>query len=372
MEAYRILAINPGSTSTKVAMFEDETCLLKQTVNHSAEQLADFSTVSDQLPYRLETVLQVLNEKGIRLEGTDAFVGRGGGLQSCSGGVYRVNTVMLQHASSGKYGGNHPAALGCQIANSLCLRYGGQAFIVDPPDTDEFCNEARITGLSDCFRTSHIHALNQKETARRVAKELGLYYENANFIVCHIGGGVSVTAHLQGQMVDSNDIINGEGPMAPTRSGALPAVQFMDLCYSGRWTRDEMYKRLTKTGGFVDHLGTSEVLDIIPRIERGDQYAELIYNSFIYQIAKEIGAMAAVLRGRIDAIILTGGISHDEALCNSLRDRIGFLAPVLVRAGEFEMEALAAGALRVLQGIELPKVYTGEPVFVDFEALKSE
>lgn len=366
--AYKILAINPGSTSTKIAVFDGEQEVFKTNVVHEAADLAKYATVADQLDYRVETILGVCGENGVDLADCDAFVGRGGGLDSCPGGTYEVNEKMLEHARRG--GGNHPAALGSQIANKFAGQYGKRAFIVNPPDVDEFQDVARVTGLSDVFRTVSIHALNQKETAIRVAKDLGKTYDAANFIVCHIGGGVSITAHCQGKMIDSNGIINGEGPMAPTRSGALPAVPLIDLCFSGKYTRDEMYKRITKSGGFVDHLGTSDAIEVNQMIDAGNKYARLVYDAFQYQIAKEIGSMAVALKGKVDAIILTGGISHDKGLVASLTEQVGWIAPIEVRAGEFEMEALAAGGCRVLSGEETAKTYTGEKVFTDFSYLK--
>ena len=366
--AYRVLAVNPGSTSTKIAVFEGDKEIFKKNVAHEAADLAKYATVSDQLEYRVDTILAACQEQGVDLATCDAFVGRGGGLNSCPGGTYAVNDQMLAHARRG--GGNHPAALGSQIAQKFASQYGKPAFVVNPPDVDEFQDVARVTGLHDVFRTVSIHALNQKETAIRVARDLGKTYETSNFIVCHIGGGVSITAHCRGRMIDSNGIINGEGPMAPTRSGALPAVDLIDLCFSGKWTRDEMYKRVTKSGGFVDHLGTSDAIEVNQMIERGNRYAKLIYDAFQYQIAKEVGAMAVALKGQVDAIILTGGISHDKALVANLTEQVGWIAPVEVRAGEFEMEALAAGACRVLEGQEQALTYTGEKVFTSFDALK--
>lgn len=356
-----ILAVNPGSTSTKIALFRDEEPVFKENVVHDAQTLAAFPQVCDQLDYRVDTILAACAAAGVDLSRCDAFAGRGGGLNSCQGGTYRVNDTILAHARRG--GGNHPAALGSQIAQKFALRYGKPAFIVNPPDVDEYCDEARVTGLKDVYRNASTHALNQKETAIRMAAQLGRNYEDCNFIVCHLGGGVSITAHKKGRMVDSNGIINGEGPMAPTRSGALPAAEVVELCYSGQYTKAEMMKRITKSGGFVDHLGTSETLEVTEKIRQGDQYAALIYRAFQYQIAKEIGSMAAVLRGEIDAIVLTGGISHDQTLRKNLKAMVGFLAPVYAFPGEFEMEALAAGARRVLTGQETEKVYTGEPVF---------
>jgi butyrate kinase len=367
--AYKILAVNPGSTSTKIAVFEGDNEVFKKNVVHEAADLAKYATVADQLDYRVETILAACKENGVDLATCDAFVGRGGGLDSCPGGTYAVNAKMLEHARRG--GGNHPAALGSQISQKFATQYSKPAFIVNPPDVDEFQDVARVTGLHDVFRGVSIHALNQKETAIRVAKDLGKTYETANFIVCHIGGGVSITAHCHGKMIDSNGIINGEGPMAPTRSGALPAVDLMDLCFSGKYTREDMYKRITKSGGFVDHLGTSDAIEVNEMIAAGNKYAKLVYDAFQYQIAKEIGAMAVALKGQVDAIILTGGISHDKGLVANLTEQVGWIAPIEVRAGEFEMEALAAGACRVLSGEEEAKTYTGEKVFVNFDYLKN-
>lgn len=370
MNKQKIVAINPGSTSTKIAVFLNEQMIAGETVVHDAAELARFADVSDQLEYRRDTILHFLQKRSIRLDDCAAFAGRGGGLVSCEGGVYEINEKMIEHASSGKYGGNHPARLGVLIAGGFARQFGARAFIVNGPDTDEFCDEARVTGFADIFRASHIHALNQKQTAVIAAKELGVDYACANFVVAHLGGGVSVTAHRSGKMMDSNDIIDGDGPMTPTRSGALPARELMDLCYSGRWTREQMYQRLTKRGGFVDHLGTSEMTEVVKMVNSGNRYAALVYNAFIYQVAKSIGAMAAALDGRVDAILLTGGIARDTGLVKRLTDKVGFVAPVYSYPGEFEMEALAAGACRVLIGAETAKVYTGIPVFSNFNSLK--
>ena len=359
----KILAINPGSTSTKIALFDGDEILYKVTVPHDAQELSKFPTTASQLPYRRETILSALHEAGVDLSGCVAFSGRGGGLQSCEGGTYEVNAAMLQHAKSGKYGGDHPAALGCQLAHEFAEQYGARAFVVNPPDTDELCQEARITGLAGVYRTASTHALNQKETAIRVCRQDGRDYHSSNLIVVHLGGGVSITAHQNGRMIDSNGIVNGEGPMAPTRIGTIPVKTVLSLLCSGQKTTEDFLSLLTKTGGFVDHLGTSDMLEVKRRIDEGDEYARIVYHAFVYQIAKEIGAMAAVLCGKVDALIFTGGIAHDETLVALLKERVGFIAPIKVCAGEFEMEALAAGALRVLRGEETAKVYTGIPPF---------
>lgn len=358
-KAYRIFAINPGSTSTKIALFENDAKVFAATLEHDASELAGFDKLSEQLPYRREKILQALSERQLTLRGTDAFVGRGGGLAPLVSGTYTINDILLKHARE-CFAGVHPATLGAQLAYSFAEEFGGKRFVVTPPDVDEFCDLARITGIKGVYRESRIHALNQKEIAIRYAESIGRKYDSLNLIVAHIGGGISVTAHRKGMMVDSNDILNGDGPFAPTRCGSISVSALLKLDPA------EVKPKVTKAGGLVDHLGTSDTREVKRRIEAGDKYAKLIYDAMIYQIAKQVGAMAAVLRGEIDAIIFTGGISNDNYLTDELKGYIGFLAPVAVMPGEFEMEALAAGALRVLRGEEQAKEYTGVPVWTGF------
>ncbi len=359
---YRVLAINPGSTSTKVAIFENDEEIFSADVSHEAAKLREFPEISDQFPYRKETILAELAKAKISLQGMDAFAGRGGGLVGLEGGTYIVNEILLHHARIG-FTVKHPATLGSQLAYDFAKTYGGKAFVVNPPDVDEFEPVARISGLADVHRESRVHALNQKEVAIRYAKDMGRRYEDLNLVISHIGGGVSVTAHRKGRMVDSNDIYNGDGPMSPNRAGGIPATAIIRMCYSGRYSEREMHDRITKTGGLVDHLGTAEVIEVLERIKSGDAYAKLIYDALIYQIGKNIGAYAAVLKGDVDAILLTGGIAHDDYLVGQITDMVKRIAPVKVYAGEFEMEALAAGAYRVLSGEEQGKIYTGTPVW---------
>lgn len=362
----KILAINPGSTSTKIALFEGEKLLFKCNVAHDAETLSRYPDLETQMPYRRDTILKAVTEAGHTLEGCAAFSGRGGGLESCESGVYEVNEKMLEDARSGKYGGSHPAALGSQLACEFARQYGGRAFVVNPPSVDEFQDLARITGIAGVYRGYNTHALNQKETAYRVCQDRGWDYRQVNLIVAHIGGGVSVTAHRKGVMVDSNDNISGEGPMAPTRIGTLKVKTAMDLLASGQVTAEEFKALRTGAGGFVSHLGTSDMLEVEERIAAGDSYAKLVRDAFCYQIAKEIGAMAAVLKGKVDLIILTGGISHDQEVVAQLEEYAGFIAPFEIRAGEFEMEALSNGALRALRGQEPVRCYTGISPFSGF------
>ena len=341
----KIFAINPGSTSTKIALFEDDRMVFSRNVSHDAEELKKFKEIRDQFPYRKETILKELADAGQTLENTDAFVGRGGGLVNIVGGTYTVNDKLLEHART-CFTVKHPATLGAQLAYDFARTYGGQPFVVNPPD------------------------LNQKEIGIRYAASKGKKYADMNLIICHIGGGISVTAHQKGKMVDSNDIAQGDGPMAPTRCGALPVKDVVKMCFSGKFTEREMYDKITKTGGLVDHLGTSDAREVCRMIEQGSAYAKLIYDAMIYQIAKTAGSMAAVLCGEVDGIILTGGIAHDKYLVEQLTRRLQFIAPITVMAGEFEMEALAAGARRVLLGEEPALEYTGKPVWNGFDAEK--
>jgi butyrate kinase len=365
MKKYRIFAINPGSTSTKIAMFEDDTTLFSVNVSHDADVLKTFPEISDQFEYRRQTILEEVEKAGYSLEGVDAFVGRGGGLVSMPGGTYTVNDILFEHAKVG-FTVKHPATLGPQLAKYFAEQYGAKAYVVNPPDVDEFNDLARVTGWKGIYRESKIHALNQKEIGIRYAQSQGKKYDEVNLLICHIGGGISVTAHEKGKMVDSNDIAQGDGPMAPTRAGAIPVKDVVKECFSGKYTEKQMNERITKTGGLVDHLGTSDAREVGAMIKAGNEYAKLIYDAMIYQIGKYAGSMAAVLHGKVDAIILTGGISYDQYVVDKLTEMVGFIAPVVVMAGEFEMEALAAGALRVLRGEEEAKEYTGKPVWSGF------
>ena len=362
---YRLFAINPGSTSTKVALFEDDREIFSVNVTHDAARLKDFAEIADQLPYRRETILNELSKRGLSLDGTDAFIGRGGGLVGCDGGTYEINEALLHHARIG-FSVKHPATLGSQLAAEFAATYGGRAFVVNPPDVDEMDEVARICGLASAARESRGHPLNQKEVAIHYAASIGKRYEDLDLVVSHIGGGVSVTAHRQGRMVDTTDVVNGDGPFAPTRAGSVPGAALIRMSFSGTYTQRQMMDYLTRNGGLVDHLGTAEVLEVKERIKGGDGYAKLVYDAMIYQIGKSIGAYAAVLHGQVDAILLTGGIARDAYLVEKVREMVGFIAPVVAMPGEFEMEAMASGARRVLTGEEQPKTYTGVPVWSGF------
>lgn len=361
----KIFAINPGSTSTKIALFEDGNQVFSKNVSHDAFQLAQYETISDQLPYRKETIEQLLTTDGISLSGVDAFVGRGGGLLPLEGGTYEIDDLLLSHAVIGANGIAHPAQLGPQLARAFQTIYGGKAFVVNPPDVDELQDLSRLTGIAEVYRTVHLHALNLKETAIRHAQSLGKQYEDCNFVVCHIGGGISVSAHRKGKMIDGNDIVGGEGPMAPTRCGAVPVAGL--LRYSEGHTSKELKALCTATGGFVSHLGTSDALEVYNRGLAGDKKASLIWDTMIYQIVKYIGAMATALHGNVDGILLGGGIVKSENLVEQIKAACSWIAPVSAYPGEFEMEAMASGAERVLKGTETSKQYTGVPVWKGFD-----
>lgn len=367
MNIYKIFAINPGSTSTKVALFENDKEIFSSNVSHDANKLAEFKEISAQLPYRKETIINILKEKNISLEGTDAFVGRGGGLLPLEGGTYEIDEILLDHATRGANGVTHPAQLGSQLANEFCSEYGGKGFVVNPPDVDEYQDLARVTGIKEITRSSHIHSLNQKETAIRHAVAIGKKYEDCNFVVCHIGGGVSVAAHQKGKMIDGTDTVGGEGAMAPTRCGALPSAPLIRMCYSGNYNEKQMLAMCTKTGGFVDHLGSSDALDISNRAAAGEEYPKLVWDAMIYQIIKSIGSMATVMHGKVDGILLGGGMVYNKDLVAQITEACSFIAPVSPYPGEFEMEAMASGAIRVLEGEEVAKKYSGVSTWQGFK-----
>lgn len=361
---YRILVINPGSTSTKVGLFEGETCVFSKNVSHDAQRLAQIGDVSSQLPYRRDMIMGILDENGVDLSTIDAFVGRGGGLLSLEGGVYSVDETLLNDARRGANGVQHPAQLGSQLAHELAASCGKPAFVVNPPDTDELCDDARMTGIRGVYRNVHLHALNLKETAIRHAKAMGRRYEDCDFIVCHIGGGISISAHQHGRMIDGYDIVGGEGPMTPTRAGAVPVVAVLD--YLKDHDSAETRRLCQRSGGFADLLGTSDALEVCRRAEEGDEAAARAWSAMEYQIVKYIGSMATVLHGDVDGILLGGGMVHNQGLVAYVRDSCGWIAPVTAYPGEFELEAMAAGAIRALSGEEEVKRYSGKPVFSGF------
>ena len=368
MKEYKVLTINPGSTSTKIALFKGEECLFSKNVAHDASELAKFENISDQLPYRRNMIMDLLKEAGITIDDVDVFVGRGGGLLAIEGGTYDVDELLLEHARTMANGVIHPAALGPQLAAEFASVNGAKAMVVNPPDVDELQDVARMTGIKGVYRTMHLHSLNLKETAIRHSKNvLHKKYEDANYVVCHIGGGISVSAHRKGKMVDGNDIVCGEGPMAPTRCGSISVSNLLGYMKKNGYGVDDVKGLMTKSGGFVSHLGISDAIELNERAANGDKYAQMVWDAMIYQIEKWIGSMAAVLHGQVDGILLGGGMVHNKDLVQQITDACSFIAPVYAYPGEFEMEAMAAGAIRVLEGEEQLKKYSGKPCWTGFE-----
>lgn len=354
---FKILAINPGSTSTKVALFEGERELWNITQRYDVNTLKAFPNVMAQEDFRLSEIELVLKQQNTALEEIDAFVGRGGVLRPIPGGTYAVNEKMLDDLRSCRYGA-HASNLGAPIAWRLASESGGKpSFIVDPVVVDELADIARISGLPEAPRRSIFHALNQKFMARRLAAELGLDYENAKIIVTHMGGGVSVGVHDGGHVIDVNNALEGDGPFTPERAGILPNCGFIDMCYSGSYTFEQVQRKIAGDGGMVAHLGTNDLREVERQIRSGDERARLVYEAMAYQIVRAIGASATIVNGKVDAILLTGGIAHSKAFVELIKDRVSFIAPVYVRPGEEEMQALVQGALRVLRGVEAAKEY---------------
>ena len=326
-----------------------------------------YENLSQQLPYRKDMIRKLLDEAGFGLSDVDVFVGRGGGLLAMDGGTYAVTDLVLDHARSCANGVIHPATLGPQLANEFAEEYGAKAMVVNPPDVDELQDLARMTGIKGVYRVIHLHALNLKETAIRHSNTvLHKKYEECNFIVCHIGGGISISAHRAGKMIDGYDIVGGEGPMAPTRCGDISVANVLAYIAKNDISVKEMKSLLTRRGGFVSHLGISDAIELTKRAKNGDKYADMLWNTMIYQIEKGIGAMAAVLHGKADGVLLGGGMVHSDDLVKQITESCSFIAPVTAYPGEFEMEAMAAGAIRVLSGEEELKEYTGQLVWNGF------
>lgn len=356
---YRILVINPGSTSTKIALFKDEEPVFSVNISHPAEELAKFPKIIDQYDFRKEIILKELESRGERVESLSAVVGRGGLLRPIPSGTYIVTEKMLEDLRAG-VNGEHASNLGALIADAIARPLGIPAYIVDPVVVDEMDPIAKVTGLPFIKRKSILHALNQKRIARIAANDLGNKYEEANLIVVHLGGGISVAAHKKGRIVDVNNALNGDGPIAPERAGSLPAWQLVELCFSGKYTKDEIKKLLAGKGGVIAYLGTNDMRVAEEMVNKGDQKAKFIMEAMAYTVAKWIGMMATVLEGDVDAIVLTGGLAYYKDFVSWVERRVKFIAPIRVYPGGDEMRALAEGALRVLRGQEMAKIYEDE------------
>jgi len=358
MTNYKILTINPGSTSTKIAVFEDENQIFEETLRHDVDVIGKYNFVVDQYEFRKDIIISALEKNNIKLEELDAVVGRGGMLKPIESGTYEVNEAMLNDLKQAKYG-EHASNLGALLAYEIAKSIGKKAYIVDPVVVDELDDVARISGLNLIERKSVLHALNQKAVARRFAKETHRKYEDLNLIVTHLGGGVSVGAHKKGRVVEVANALDGDGPFSPERTGGLPVGDLISLCFSGKYTKEEIKKMLVGKGGLVSYLGTNDAREVVKKIQNGDKYAELIFYAMAYQISKEIGACAAVLKGEVDQIILTGGIAYNETFTTWIKEMVGFIAPITIYPGEDELKALALGGLRVLNDEEKAKEYIG-------------
>jgi butyrate kinase len=358
MEKQLILAINPGSTSTKIAVFDIYSNKIFQTsIKHSAEELAPYKSIVDQYEFRKKVVLETLKEAGIEINSIKVVVGRGGLVKPIPSGLYEVNEAMKEDLRKGVLG-EHASNLGGLIADDIAKEIpGAKAFIADPVVVDEMDDIARISGHPRFQRISIFHALNQKAIARLHAKSQGKNYDDLNLIVAHLGGGISVGAHRKGRVVDVNQALDGEGPFSPERSGTLPVGALAKLCFSGEVTYDEVKKMITGKGGLVAYLGTNDALEVENRVKSGDAYAKLIYEAMAYQVSKEIGACATVLKGEVDAILITGGIAYDKIFVDWIKERVAFIAPVYVYPGEDEMQALAYNGISYLKGEITPKQY---------------
>jgi len=363
---YRIFIINPGSTSTKLSLFENDKNIYTTDVFHDSKILLSFPTINDQLDYRMKVIYDFLKEDHIDLTGIDAVVGRGGGCYAVPGGIYQIDERLIADTRAARGGLYHASMLGVQMANEVHQKYGGIMIMMDPPVVDELCDDARITGLKGVYRRAVSHALNLKATARTHAKRMGKRYEDCNFIVCHIDGGISVTAHEHGRMIDGNDAGGGEGPFTPTRMGSL-AVTDGRRVLLGRSDR-EIRDLCSQAGGLSSWFGTSNSDKVHRMVEDGNETAVRVWNAMIYQIIKWIGMMSTPLKGQVDAILLTGGLLRFPEIGKRIEESCSFIAPVYQYPGEFEQEAMAAGAMRILTGEEQVKTYPGKPVWSGFDS----
>jgi len=354
--SFKLLIINPGSTSTKIGVYEDETPLLIETLRHSTEEIGKFNSIYEQLEFRKAIILDILRDRSFDLSTLDAVIGRGGLLKPIEGGTYKVNEAMLEDLKVG-FLGQHASNLGGILANEIAKGLNIPAYIVDPVVVDELQEVARVSGIPEIQRVSIFHALNQKAIAKKYAKDINKKYEDINIIVAHLGGGISVGAHKNGRVIDVNNALDGEGPFSPERSGSLPVGDLIKLCYSSKYTYEEIKKMINGKGGFVAHLNTNDARAVAKAMNEGDKKAELILNAMAYQVAKEIGKCAAVLCGKVEAIILTGGIAYGTEIVELIKERVKFIAPVVVYPGEDELLALAQGGIRVLSGEEEARNY---------------
>ncbi len=352
------LVINPGSTSTKLGVFKNEEMVLEDVVRHNKNEIDKYANIADQKDMRTELIMQMIEKSGLDLSTFDAIIGRGGLVEPIDSGVYRVNERMLYDLTHSTAAA-HASSLGGIIAAEIAQKFDKPAFVVDPIVVDEMDPYAKLSGMPGIERRSVFHALNQKAVARRCAADMGKKYEDCRFVVAHMGGGITIGAHRYGRVIDVNDGLAGEGPFSPERTGAIPAEPLIRMCFSGAYEEKELLDKVSRRGGMSAYLGTHDLRACERLIKEGDDYAALVLESMAYQVSKEIGAMVAVLEGRVDGIILTGGLAYSVRFTGAIKNRVSLIAPVLVYPGEDELKALAEGALRVLRGIEKAKEYDG-------------
>lgn len=369
-ERMKLLVINPGSTSTKVSLYEDRKVLFEENVFHDAPELLRFAHVNDQMDFRKDLILQLLSRYGVRPEEIDVFVGRGGSAYSQHEGVTVIDEKLYQDTVDAVGGSDHPAKLGVMLAYELGKTYGRNAYTLDPTNVDELSDLARLTGIQGVYRNAQFHVLNQKAVARAHAASLGRRYEDCNFIVAHIDGGITVNAHEKGRMVDGNVGAGGDGPYTPTRIGSVPVLPLMD--YVDRHSTDDVRKMCSRSGGFVSMFGTADGDVIHQKMKSGDRKATLVWQGMIYQIGKMIGDMAAVLHGKVDGILLTGGYMRFQDVIDGIRDMCGWIADISVYPGEMEQEALSSAVYEALEGKRPIHHYEGRPVWNGFEGIDWE
>ena len=362
----KLLIINPGSTSTKVSYFEDEKNVYTESIFHDAPELLKYPTTNDQMPMRKQVILDFLRSHGMTPGDMDVFIGRGGCAFSQGSGVMTIDRQLVLDTAADKGGSDHPAKLGVMLAYELGTAWGKPMYTVNPTNVDELCDYARLTGIAGLYRRAQTHVLNQKGIAAIHAKSLGKRYEELNLIVCHVDGGITVTAHKKGRMIDSTEGAGGDGPFTPTRLGSIPIMEVLQYLDEGH-TTEQMRAMLSRSGGFVSHFGTSDAAKIHALVEAGDKKARTIWNAMVYQLCKSIGAMAAVLEGNVDGILLTGGLMRYGDILEGVKTRCGWIAPIAVYPGECEQEAMANAVLEVLRGEKAPHTYTGKPVFQGFD-----
>ncbi|MBE0432694.1 butyrate kinase [candidate division WOR-3 bacterium] len=355
--AFNILVINPGAGSTRVALFKDEQPVFEENIRHKPDELLKFPKIIDQRAFRKDKIIELMAAKSVALHTLNAVVGRGGPFRPLTSGTYEVSEALVRDIETGNYQSEHPSLLGALIAREIADALKIKAYFVDPVSVDEFWPAARFSGLKGIERKALSHALNVRMVAKKAARGLDKPYKDCNFVIVHLGTGITVAAHLKGQQVDSSNA-NEDGPFSPQRTGALPTMPLAKLCFSGKYTYESLKKKLNREGGLLSYLGTDDIQAVEKRIAQGDKEAESVYKAMLYQIAKEVGAYAVVLKGEIDAVIITGGIAHSEKFVARLREWIAFLCPkFLVYPGEGEMEGLALGALRLLRGEEPVQTY---------------